>query len=362
MNASRLKRVRHYMSVEKIDHLIISSPDAIYYLLDESFNPGERMLVLSITPFHTKLFVSTLFPIQKDLGIDVMYFNDSQNPVELLSNEMKTSIIVGIDKNWSSHFLLELMNLKQDNTYKVGSICIDQARLCKDHDEIERMREASRINDAVIGEIIKWIEQEGRSGKLTERILQKKVVEINEKRGVHEMSFTPTICFGINGAQPHHDTDDTVLTENQAIVIDIGGKLNGYCSDMTRSLFYGVPTEKYKLIYDLVLRANLAAIKAIKPGVPLSEIDAAARNVISEAGYGEYFTHRTGHGIGICVHEFPDVSDRSQNLCEVGMIFSVEPGIYLPNEFGVRIEDLVCVTHDGCEVLNAYPKTLLSIM
>ena len=362
MNSLRLKRVRHFMVQAKIDHLLLSSPDAIYYLLDESFNPGERMLVLSITQTDTKLILSALFPIQRDLGVEVIHFNDSQNPIELLATDIRDGITVGIDKNWASHFLLKLMTLKKEVHYKEGSLCIDHARLCKDDEEIQRMREASKINDQVISEIIEIIKAEGKSGNLTERMLQKKVIEINEKHGVHEMSFTPTICFGANGAQPHHDTDDTILTENQAIVIDIGGRLNGYCSDMTRSLYFGTPSDKYKMVYELVLKANLAAIDAVKPGVPLSEVDAAARRVISDAGYGDYFTHRTGHGIGIMVHEFPDVSDRSESICQEGMIFSIEPGIYLLGEFGVRIEDLLCVTNTGCEVLNAYPKDLICLL
>lgn len=362
MNNFRLKRVRDFMEEAGIDHLLVSSPDAIYYLLDESFSPGERMLVLSISASHAKLFISALFPIQKDLGVEVIHFNDSDNPIERLALELASNITVGIDKNWASHFLLHLMLIKKDVLYKEGSFCVDMARLCKDAEEIERMKNASRINDQVIGEIIEIIKVEGKNGQLTERALQKKVVEVNEKYGVHEMSFTPTICFGANGAQPHHDTDDTILLENQAIVIDIGGRINGYCSDMTRSLFFGTPSDAYKTVYELVLKANLAAIAAVKPGVPLSVVDEAARRVITDAGYGDYFTHRTGHGIGIMVHEFPDVSDRSANVCQEGMIFSIEPGIYLLDAFGVRIEDLVCVTASGCDVLNAYPKELIAIV
>lgn len=196
---------------------------------------------------------------------------------------------------------------------------------------------------------------------ITESEIQDKVKQFNAELEVFELSFTPLICFGENGAEPHHDSDETILEENQAIIVDIGGRKDGYCSDMTRSFFYGTPDEAYMTVYNLVKDANLAAIKAVKPGVTFKDIDNAARQVIAAAGYGEAFTHRTGHGIGINVHEFPDVSSVNDMICEAGMIFSIEPGIYLREKFGVRIEDLVLVTEDGCEVLNQYPKALLTI-
>jgi Xaa-Pro dipeptidase len=130
---------------------------------------------------------------------------------------------------------------------------------------------------------------------------------------------------------------------------------------MTRSLYYGEPEEEYKKIHDLCLRANLAGIEAVKPGNKLKDVDLAARSVIEEGGYGKYFTHRTGHGIGIHVHEFPDVSSINEMELQEGMVFSVEPGIYIPGKYGVRIEDLVLVTKDGCEVLNKFPKELMII-
>jgi Xaa-Pro dipeptidase len=128
---------------------------------------------------------------------------------------------------------------------------------------------------------------------------------------------------------------------------------------MTRSFFYGQVTPRYKEIYEIVKEANIRAIQKVAPGVKLSEIDAAARDYIRSCGYGDYFTHRTGHGIGSEVHEFPDVSSVSDVVCESGMCFSIEPGIYLPDEFGVRIEDLVCVTDEGCRVLNEFSKNLI---
>ena len=143
-----------------------------------------------------------------------------------------------------------------------------------------------------------------------------------------------------------------MLKNGDSVILDVGLVLDDYCSDMTRTVFCGAPTDEQKRVYDLVLRANEAGRRAVRPGVPLKEIDRAARSVIEDAGYGAYFIHRTGHGIGLDVHEFPDVSASSEAVCAPGMVFSVEPGVYLPGRFGVRIEDLVAVTEDGGETLN----------
>lgn len=358
MNFSRLNRIREKMLQFSMGHLVITSPDAIFYLIDEEIHPGERLLALSLTQTKCDLIISALFPMQRDLGIPVIYYKDTENSVKILADLIDQNSRIGIDKNWESHFLLKLMNLRPDCNFEIGSPAVDEVRVCKDEEEAERMRIASDLNDKVITEIMNYIKEEHT---LTEMNVQKKVIEINAKYGVHEMSFTPTICFGKNGAEPHHDVDETALNENDTVVVDIGGRINGYCSDMTRSFVVGTPSDKYKAVYEIVKNANLQAIALVKPGVKLSDIDRAAREVIENAGYGDYFTHRTGHGIGINVHEFPDVSGTSESVCEVGMVFSIEPGVYLMGEFGIRIEDLVMVTSEGCEVLNKVSKELICL-
>lgn len=361
MNLNRLERIREQMKQLSYDHLIITSPDSIFYLLDEEIHPGERLLALSVSADTCKLFISALFPMQNDLGIPVVYFRDTEDSLKLLADDIKAGCVIGVDKNWQSHFLLKLMKHHPNSRYENGSPAVDNVRLCKDDIEAQRMIKASLINDQVMTEVMHFLKEEAPLRPITELEVQKKVIDINAKLGVHEMSFTPTVCFGTGGAEPHHDCDETVLMPNQPVVIDIGGRVDGYCSDMTRSFFYGTPTDKYREVYEIVLEANMKAIEKVKPGVPLSEVDQAARDVIEAAGYGEYFTHRTGHGIGINVHEFPDVSGASETICEVGMTFSIEPGIYLLGELGVRIEDLVLVTENGCEVLNHVTKSLTSI-
>ena len=213
------------------------------------------------------------------------------------------------------------------------------------------VKQASHINDQAM-EIVKSYIKEG----ISEIELASRIPEIFISLGAQDVSFTPIVAFGVNTSDPHAVPNNTKLEKGMPIIIDMGCIYDGYCSDMTRSFFYQENT--LNEIYSIVKRANIAAIEKVKPGVLLKDIDHAARSVIKETGFGEYFIHRTGHGIGQDVHEPYDVNATSEHLCEVGMIFSIEPGIYIPNKGGIRIEDLILVTEDGCEVLNHYPKDL----
>lgn len=337
--------------------LLLTSTDAIYYLTGHEIHPGERLMALVISEDSMTLVLNELFPLT-DESLKIESYKDSDDSIDFLQSFIPESHVVGVDKDWPSRFLIALMEKRLDLKFKNGSQCVDQVRLIKDASEIVKMKEASVINDQVISEIYNAMKYDLN---VTEAQVCEWVDEKNSNLGVHELSFDPLVCFGENCAEPHHDSDGTLLKMGDAIIVDIGGRKNGYCSDMTRSFYYGTPSEEYIKVYNTVLKANLAAISKVKPGVKMSDVDAAARNIIAEAGYGDYFTHRTGHGCGITVHEFPDVSSANDMLCEPGMIFSIEPGIYLPNKFGVRIEDLVLVTEDGCEVLNAYPKNLQTL-
>ena len=164
------------------------------------------------------------------------------------------------------------------------------------------------------------------------------------------------VCFGPNGADPHHAPNGTVLRDGDSVVLDIFIPIRRYWCDMTRTVFFRSVSDEGRRVYETVKAANLAAEAVIRPGVPMKDIDRAARKLIEDAGYGPFFTHRLGHGCGLDCHEPPDNSASSPAVAEPGMVFSVEPGIYLPGEFGVRIEDLVLVTETGCEVLNRNDK------
>lgn len=354
MEEKRLDRILTSMEKYKIPQLIITSPSAIFYLTGKWIESGERMCAIFIDQSGEKKFViNALFPVNEDTGFDIITFNDSEDPIEKLTPFIDKKAILGIDKNWQSSFLIRLMDKLQGISVVNGSFIMDEVRIIKDDYEIQLLKEASKINDKVIDELIKNISEGSK-----EVDLARNLVDIYAKYGTEQFSFEPLIAFGKNGAEPHHSSNNSILKKGNSIIIDIGGKTNGYCSDMTRTVFCGEISERQKEIYNLVHQANLQGIKAVRPGTKFSDIDKAARDVIANAGYGEYFTHRTGHNVGIDVHEPTDVSGINNSEVEEGMVFSIEPGIYLPNEFGVRIEDLVLVTKDGCEILNSYDKNI----
>ena len=199
-------------------------------------------------------------------------------------------------------------------------------------------------------------------GSFTEKELDQKVRELYAASGHSDVSFPPITAYGKSGADPHHATDSTLGKRGDSVVLDIGGIRNNYCSDMTRTVFLGEVSEKARKVYEIVREAQQRGIDAARPGARMCDVDNACRSYITEKGYGEFFTHRTGHSIGIEDHETGDVSSVNQSIIQPGQVFSIEPGIYLQEEgIGVRIEDLVLITEDGCEVLNHYPKDLIVV-
>ena len=226
-------------------------------------------------------------------------------------------------------------------------------RQSKDEEEIQRMIAAQRIAEAALDQIVKEI----RPG-VTEKEIAARLQYLMLAGGAENMSFDPIVASGPNGSMPHAVPTDRKIQDGDFVTMDFGCIYQGYCSDMTRTFYYKEASEQHQLVYNTVRRANEAAIAKIKPGIPLCELDKTARDLITEAGYGPYFTHRLGHFIGLGEHEFGDVSSVNTDKAVPGMIFSIEPGIYLTGDTGVRVEDLVLVTEEGCEVLNHYPKEL----
>lgn len=354
MNNKRLEKVLKEMEYKNIPQMLVSDPAAIFYLTGKWFHPGERLLALYInTSGENKLFVNELFPVNENLGVEIVWYNDTQDGVEIISKYVDKTNTMGIDKNWPARFLLRLMELEGGSKFVNGSMILDRVRMCKDDEEKNLMREASRLNDIAVERMIESV-----SNNLPEKKMADLLNNIYEEIGADGFSFDPIIAYGANAANPHHEPSNTMIKQGDSVIIDIGCVKDSYCSDMTRTVFYKSVSDKAKEVYNTVLEANKKAISIVKPGVKFSEIDLAARDYIEDKGYGKYFTHRTGHSIGIEVHDFGDVSSVNHDEVAPGMIFSIEPGIYIPGEVGVRIEDLVLVTEDGCEVLNKYSKDL----
>ncbi|MGF3067309.1 M24 family metallopeptidase [Facklamia sp. P12950] len=354
MNKLATKKLLDAMQKKDISQFLISDPSTIDYLVGYHTDPGERLLLLSIKRNgQMQLILNQLFPTFKEKdNLAIKYYNDGEPIIKELAEALEAGNI-GIDKNWPSHFLINLMKQHPNAEYVNGSPLVDKIRAIKSKEEIDIMREASHRNDQVMQALIKKID-----ATTSENEIKEQLASLYKEYECDGFSFEPIIAYGPHGADPHHSTDDSLPQVGQSIIIDIGSSYKGYCSDMTRTVFFGEVSDKHKEIYQTVLKANEEAIKQVKPGVSFASIDLTARKIIEDAGYGEYFTHRTGHFIGRDVHEYGDVSQHNHNKVEVGNVFSIEPGIYLPGEMGVRIEDLVVVTETGCEVINLANKEL----
>lgn len=352
MNKHRIQTVISHMRQAGLSQILVTSTTSLFYLTGYWVEPHERMIALLVTgEGKLTLFGNEIFGLSSRSELPFVSHKDGQDPVKDLAQAVSPGKL-GIDKFWYSKFLIGLMGHRPDVVPVEGSFPVDNSRMYKDEAEAAAMAHASAINDQVIHAAISALRDGVRENELAALVNREFLARGADCEG------TQLVCFGPNGADPHHSGDSTVLKPGDSVIFDIFTPIGRYWCDMTRTVFYKTVSEKQRQVYELVRRANEEAEAAVKPGVPLSELDRIARDVITQGGYGPCFTHRLGHGCGIDCHEPPDVSGASDAVCRPGMVFSIEPGIYLPGEFGVRIEDLVLVTEDGCRVLNSYPKDL----
>ena len=349
MHTDRIARVRANLAARGLTQLIVVDPLSIWWLTGYYTEPYERFLALFIPAAGTPtLLVNRLFA-----DAHVVAFSDTDDPVPLVIELCDAARPLGVDKELAARWLVPLMQAGAASAFAVASDAVDDARALKDARERELMRAASRVND----EAMQWLVEQVRPGA-TELEIAEGLLGTYRRLGAQDHSFSPIVSFGANAADPHHEPDGTVLEAGDMVLFDVGCKRDWYCSDMTRTFFTAAPTDHQRAVYDAVRRANEAAEAIVRPGVTFAEIDLTARRIIEDAGWGPAFNHRLGHQIGLQDHEPGDVSATHDEPVQPGMCFSIEPGIYLPGDIGVRIEDLVIVTEDGCEVLNSYPKEL----
>jgi Xaa-Pro aminopeptidase len=232
---------------------------------------------------------------------------------------------------------------------------VERLRAVKDEDELRAMTEAAKLAD----QVYELIPERGLVGRTELEVARELEAELRA-RGADDPAFPVIVAAAANGARPHAAPGDAEIDSGTLVVVDMGARLDGYCSDCTRTFATGPLDDGAADVYELVRAAQEAALDAVRAGAGLREVDAVARELIDEAGHGEHFGHGLGHGVGLEVHEEPRLAKTAEGELRAGNAVTVEPGVYVPGEIGIRIEDLVAVTEDGCEVLTSYPKTLVT--
>ena len=279
-------------------------------------------------------------------------WQDGADPYAAAATHLRSDGRYGVsDSAWALH-LLGLQKSLPHSRYSSLTQSLPMMRAVKDDNELSRLSAAGTAADATYGEIL-GVRFAGRK----ETDVARDLADLLTGFGHEQVDFT-VVGSGPNGANPHHEAGDRVIEEGDAVVLDFGGLMFGYGSDTSRTVCVGEPSEQVREVHEIVRQAQQAGVDAVRPGVACQEVDRAARRVISEAGYGEQFIHRTGHGIGVTTHEPPYMIEGEEQAMVPGMCFSVEPGIYLAGRFGVRIEDIVTVTSEGGRRLNNTERDL----
>ncbi|HKB20160.1 MAG TPA: Xaa-Pro peptidase family protein [Gaiellaceae bacterium] len=338
--------------------LVTPGPDLLYLTGYAPMAVTERLTMLVLTADREPAMIVPVLErpdAESAPGSSKLTFSDwadGSDPYEaaapLLDPKGRYAIS---DAAWAMH-LLGLQSRLPESEYVAMTEALPMLRAIKDADELERMTAAGEAADAAFYDILK-VQFSGR--KETE--IGADLADALEAHGHSTIEFT-VVGSGPNGANPHHDLGERVIEEGDMVVLDFGGIVDGYSSDTTRTVHVAEPTDEERGVHEIVREAQWAGYDAVRPGVACQEIDRAARKVISDAGYGEQFIHRTGHGIGLTSHEPPYMVEGEDLPLEAGMCFSIEPGIYLRDRFGVRIEDIVTVTGAGARRLNNTPREL----
>lgn len=349
------------MQQHGMDTLLITDPKHVYYLTGFLSNPHERFLGLLLKAGSEPVMLAPALDeeaAKAAIGsMELITHQDTEDPYRLLQQRLGSDGskgTIGLEKEYVTLDRYERLQaaLQFSASADIGP-SLREMRIRKSPEEIKRMRHAVKLIEQVLELSLKQI-KEG----VTENELVAEVEYQIRKLGADGPSFDSMVLFGEKTALPHGVPGERKLQSGDMIMFDIGVYANGYASDITRTFGYGELTAEQIKIYETVLAANEAAIAAIKPGVTFGSIDKAARDVIEAAGYGRYFNHRLGHGLGIDVHEFPSVHGQNELFLREGNVFTVEPGVYVPGIAGVRIEDDVAVTDSGVDVLTTFPKHL----
>lgn len=364
MTHSRFDKLNDSLRTSGLDAVILNPGPTLTHLTGLRFHLMERPVVLLFAKDQDPAVVLPELELQKvaSLPYNLQVFPYPENPSEWDQAFRKAVQALGLDGKKigvepRQLRLLEFRHVKAsapEADYPDASEVLSSLRLRKDQAEVEAMRRAVKIAQDALESTIPLI----KIGMTEKELSSELVVQLLKQGSEPEMPFAPIISGGPNAANPHASPSDRRLQAGDLLVVDWGATYDSYISDLTRTFAVGEVDAEYKKIHEIVQEANAAGRAAGKPGVPCANVDRAARQVIESAGYGMYFTHRTGHGIGMEGHEEPYMRGDNMQLLEPGMAFTVEPGIYLPDRNGVRIEDNVVITETGADVLSDMPRKI----
>jgi Xaa-Pro aminopeptidase len=363
---ARMARIRAAMAEAGIDVLGLSVGADLPWLCGYEAMPLERLTML-VVPVEddAELFVPALEASrvsERPSVFGLRPWGETEDPCELVAQRISADANVAISNQTWSQFLLRLQSLAPSATFGPASNVVGPLRACKDDEEIESLANASAAVDRIARRL--------QSGEIAligrrERDVAADMARQIREEGHQKVNFT-IVASGPNAASPHHDAADRVIQPDEVVLCDWGGTMNdahgvGYCSDITRCVFTGDVPAEFAALYDVLFTAQAAGVAAAQVGASAESVDAVTRTAISDGGYGEYFIHRTGHGIGVEAHEDPYIVEGNNTLLAAGHAFSVEPGIYVPGRFGARLEDIVVATHAGPRSLNTAEHALVSV-
>lgn len=350
MDIQRLENIR---KAKEMDAILITDQYNMRYIAGYR---GEGMLFY--TAYNKYILTDSRYTeqVEKECEgyecVDIESVGYGKTLSKLISRDIRK---LGFENNSISYKVYAgLKNCLTDISFMELDEEIDKLRMIKDDEEIENLRTAEGIGDAAFSHILKYLKP-----GISEKDIALELEYFMKRNGAEGLSFDTIAASGKNSSMPHAIPTDKTIENGDFITMDFGCIYQGYCSDMTRTVGIGKLSSMQESVYDIVLKAQLAAMKAIKPGMRCNEIDKIARNIIRDAGYGNCFGHGLGHSVGLFIHENPSFSPKCNTVLESGMVITVEPGIYLPGQFGVRIEDLIVVTESGYMNLTASEKNLI---
>ena len=359
--ADRLSRAARRTRAAGLDGLIVTPSADLLYLTGYDAPLLERLTALVARPGKPPVLVVPELEAPRAAAspagklVELAQWADGDDPLDLLKKLLPDGRrYCASDRMWASH-LLAVQGALPSSTFVAASPVLSPLRIRKDPSEIQLLARAGRSADETFRRVVR----EGLRGR-TEEAVSRALADHLVASGCESAAFA-IVGSGPNGASPHHLPGSRTVRPGDAVVLDFGGRAGGYCSDMTRTVSVGEATAEVQEVHAVVREAQEAAFQTVRPGVPAEDVDRAARAVIEDAGYGHAFIHRTGHGIGLEEHEEPYIVQGNSEPIQPGMCFSIEPGIYLEERFGVRIEDIVAVTEEGAVRLNHAEREMVVV-